>query len=353
MDCMNKDMACGSGTGAAGIAESASEDLPAGKKAAGTDKLQVIVGDVTIGMHGEGFSYLFSGTRIGMESLVRDGKEWLYRAPTPTFWRALTDNDRGSGFGVRSGMWLAADCFIRKMGFAVSIDDRTVTVPLSPENNEYGGAVEANKAVVTYMYETITAPQTSVTVAYEVYAGGDIHVLVHYEGRKGLPQLPVFGMRFVMPTCADRYRYEGLSGETYPDRMAGGIPGVYEVEGLPVTPYMVPQDCGMHMQTKWVEVYRSRVLDNSCKEKKETGLRFWAEDGNKIAFACLPYTALELENATHHEELPPARRTVLTVLGAVRGVGGIDSWGTDVEPAYHISGEEDIVYGFWIGGVRA
>ena len=157
-------------------------------------------------------------------------------------------------------------------------------------------------------------------------------------------------MRFVMPTCADRYRYEGLSGETYPDRMAGGIPGVYEVEGLPVTPYMVPQDCGMHMQTKWVEVYRSSVLNNVCTKKQQTGLCFRAEDGKDIAFACLPYTAPELENATHHEELPPPRRTVLTVLGAVRGVGGIDSWGTDVEPAYHISAEEDIVYGFWIGG---
>ncbi len=317
-----------------------------------TNKLKVIVGDVTIGMRGEGFSYVFSGTRIGMESLVRDGKEWLYRAPAPTFWRALTDNDRGSGFGIKSGMWLAADCFIKNAGIEVTIDDTPVTVPMPPANNKYGGAVEADRAQITYTYETITVPQTLVTVAYEVSAGGDIHVRVHYKGRKGLPQLPVFGMRFVMPTCADRYRYEGLSGETYPDRMAGGVPGVYEVEGLPVTPYMVPQDCGMHMQTKWVEVYRSTVLDNSCKERRETGLRFCAEEGKTIAFACLPYTAQELENATHHEELPPARRTVLTVLGAVRGVGGIDSWGTDVEPAYHISAEEDITYGFWIGGVK-
>ena len=50
----------------------------------------------------------------------------------------------------------------------------------------------------------------------------------------------------------------------------------------------------------------------------------------------------------HHEELPPARRTVLSVLGAVRGVGGIDSWGADVEAPYHISGEQNISYGFWI-----
>ena len=27
---------------------------------------------------------------------------------------------------------------------------------------------------------------------------------------------------------------------------------------------------------------------------------------------------------------------------------GINSWGADVEDAYHISGEQDITYGFWI-----
>lgn len=36
-----------------------------------------------------------------------------------------------------------------------------------------------------------------------------------------MPELPAFGMRFVMPTKADGFVYEGLSGETYPDRKAG------------------------------------------------------------------------------------------------------------------------------------
>ena len=44
----------------------------------------------------------------------------------------------------------------------------------------------------------------------------------------------------------------------------------------------------------------------------------------------------------------PARRTVLCVYGAVRGVGGIDSWQSDVEDEYHISAEEDIRYSFTI-----
>lgn len=43
---------------------------------------------------------------------TEDGYEWLYRCPKPTFWRALTDNDRGSKFHIKSGNWLAADMFI-------------------------------------------------------------------------------------------------------------------------------------------------------------------------------------------------------------------------------------------------
>lgn len=129
--------------------------------------------------------------------------------------------------------------------------------------------------------------------------------------------------------------------------MAGGIPGVYEVDGLPVTPYLVPQECGMHMETEWVTVYRSKTLDNSSDNVKKSGLTFTSGE-KRFGFACIPYTAEELENATHHEELPAARRTVLTICGAVRGVGGIDSWGSDVEEDYRIDAEKDIAYEFTI-----
>ena len=122
----------------------------------------------------------------------------------------------------------------------------------------------------------------------------------------------------------------------------------YEVKGLPVTPYLVPQDCGMHMDTQWVKVRRSRVLDNRRHGACAQALRFQLEDGAPFAFSCLPYTALELENASHQEELPLPRRTVLCIYGAVRGVGGIDSWGTDVESAYHIDGGKDMGFEFWI-----
>ncbi len=314
----------------------------------GTSKtLRIVYGDFTLGVHGEGFDYIFSYAQGGLESLVKNGYEWLYRCPKPTFWRALTDNDRGSKFHIKSGSWLAADLFIDCKDVEVITDGVSQGKPCAPENNKYGGDVFADEVTVKYTYETVTTPATTVDVTYHVAEKGKIKVNVSYKGAKGLPQLPVFGLRFIMPTLADKYMYEGLSGETYPDRMAGAVKGVYEIDDLSLTPYLVPQECGMRMDTDWLEVTRHTSLDNSRKDKSDQVLRIEKEK-DTFAFSCLPYTASEIENAMHQEELPPARRTVLCVYGAVRGVGGIDSWGSDVEAAYHISAEEDITYSFVI-----
>ena len=42
-----------------------------------TDKLRVVYGDYTLGVHGEGFDYIFSYAQGGLESIVKNGYEWL------------------------------------------------------------------------------------------------------------------------------------------------------------------------------------------------------------------------------------------------------------------------------------
>ena len=312
------------------------------------DKLQIIYGDQTLGLKGEGFHYIFSYPKGAFESLKKNGKEWFYRPPMPTFWRAETDNDRGSCFSQRSAMWFGADMFRKCTGRAVRVNGEEIPLPCAPENNRYSADEYADNVDICFTFETCTVPAAAVDVNWHVQAGGRITVSFRYHGKKGLPGLPLVGLRFSMPTKADGFEYEGLSGETYPDRLAVGEPGIYQVEGLPVTPYLVPQDCGMHMNTSWVKVNRSTTLNNADTDKETFDLKFTCKD-RLFAFSCLPYTAEELESATHHEELPPARRTVLLILAAVRGVGGIDSWCTDVEEAYHVSGEEDHEITFVIG----
>ena len=309
--------------------------------------IKVIYGDGNLGLYTDRCSCLFSHSQGGPVSLQIDNHEWLYRVARPVFWRAVTDNDRGDGFSFRSAMWLGADMFPRCTKIDVRADGTHLSSVFAPENNKMVEPASAREMEIIYSYALPTVPATSTTVTYRMNADGQLTVTAHYYGQIGVPELPVFGMRFTAPTPAENYRYQGLSGETYPDRMAGGIPGIYTVQGLPVTPYLVPQDCGMHMKTDWLEIHRTTAQDNRTARSAGSCLRVKA-NSHPFAFSCLPYTAQELENATHHEELPPVRRTVLCVYGAVRGVGGIDSWGSDVEDPWHVSGENDHEFSFML-----
>ena len=97
-------------------------------------------------------------------------------------------------------------------------------------------------------------------------------------------------------------------------------------------------------------IYKFKIRSDLCNSRRDYSLQILKieKTDEPFAFSCLPYTAEEIENATHYEELPPARRTVLCVCGAVRGVGGIDSWGSDVEEPYRINAENVISYSFAI-----
>ena len=79
----------------------------------------------------------------------------------------------------------------------------------------------------------------------------------------------------------------------YPDRKAGAQKGVYEVTDLSLTPYLVPQECGMRMDTEWLEISRHTSLDNSRTDQSPQTLRIEKTD-REFAFSCLPYTASEI-----------------------------------------------------------
>ena len=264
-------------------------------------KIKVIYGDGHLGLYTDRCTCLFSYSAGGPVSLCIDGHEWLYRAAKPVFWRAVTDNDRGNGFPFRSAVWMGADMFSRCTGIQIKEDGSLISSHLAPADNALTGTHLAWEMEITYSYALPTVPAASTEVTYRMNADGQITVAAHYFGQPGLP----------------------------------------------VTPYLVPQDCGMHMNTYWLDIYRTTSQNNCADAPCQSCLRVAATD-HPFAFSCLPYTAQELENATHHEELPPVRRTVLCVYGAVRGVGGIDSWGSDVEEPWHVSGEKDHEFSFML-----
>ena len=153
-------------------------------------------------------------------------------------------------------------------------------------------------------------PGALVEMTYTVEAQGALQVEAVYHAVPGAPELPCFGVKFETTAPVVRTCWTGLSGETYPDRYKGGV-------------------FGLHMDTQQV-----------CLQLANGKTLTIEQTGEAFAFSALPNTAQQIEAAQHLCELPETGRTSITVLGAARGVGGIDSWGTDVEAPYHVNGEQ-------------
>lgn len=107
-----------------------------------------------------------------------------------------------------------------------------------------------------------------------------------------------------------------------------------------VSGYVVPQESGNR-----TGVRRASVLD-----RKGRGIRIIAS-GEPVECNISPYTAIELESAQHHYELPEVHYTVITVAGRQMGVGGDDSWGAPVHEEYTIKADQDMTFEFTINRV--
>ena len=277
-----------------------------------TCPLEIIRGDVNIGVRGRGFTAMFSKAEGGIASLCYDGVEYITRTPKLTFWRALTDNDRGAKTGFDAAQWMTAGLFYKLTDVDVQ--------------------EQKDQVCVTFEYLLPTVPQTKAYVSYRVTGDGKIHVHALYKGTDGLPEMPAFGMDMKLKARYDRVRYYGRGPEeNYLDRREGARLGVYSYQAADnLSAYLFPQECGNRMDVRWVEV----------TDADGQGLRFETE-GVPFENSVLPCSAYELEAATHREELPKAHYSWVRILESQMGVGGDDSWGAPVHEEYRLSSDID------------
>ena len=277
-----------------------------------TYPLEIIRGDVNIGVRGRGFTAMFSKAEGGIASLCYDGVEYITRTPKLTFWRALTDNDRGAKTGFDAAQWMTAGLFYKLTDVDVQ--------------------EQKDQVCVTFEYLLPTVPQTKAYVSYRVTGDGKIHVHALYKGTDGLPEMPAFGMDMKLKARYDRVRYYGRGPEeNYLDRREGARLGVYSYQAADnLSAYLFPQECGNRMDVRWVEV----------TDADGQGLCFETE-GVPFENSVLPCSAYELEAATHREELPKAHYSWVRILESQMGVGGDDSWGAPVHEEYRLSSDID------------
>ncbi|HEM3176960.1 TPA: DUF4981 domain-containing protein [Streptococcus suis] len=270
-----------------------------------TSELRIVKGDVNLGVHGRDFSILFSIAEGGLISFVKGGKEYITRTPKTSFWRALTDNDRGNKHGFDRSLWLGASLYQKHIDCSIEEQPDEITI--------------------TFTNLLPLPGEVKHSISYSVDAFGSITVEANYPGYDNLPTIPTYGMDFKLFSEYKNVRFYGYGpDENYIDRKSGARLGIFETTSLQnKAPYLIPQETGNRCGVRWLEV----------TNENGTGLKFEAID-KPFEMSVLPNSVYELENATHQEELPVPHYTWVRILAAQMGVGGDDSWGAPVHSEY-------------------
>ena len=285
---------------------------------------QIVGGDGHIGLMGPELQIQFSMSEGGLSSFRYKGKELIDRIPGISFWRAMTDNDKGAGYPAKMGIWHAAGHFTAKDYASFGIE------PVEGGLKMHTAFLGGPEGVVR------------TEVNYTLYPDGRILVEADFPGISGYPALPVFAMDFATKPDVNRVTYLGMGPEeNYIDRAEGarlGRFGYTAEENL--SRYLRPQECGN----------RTGVREFTVTDADGVGLRFTAA-GDPFEMSVLPHSAYELEEANRIFELPPVRHTWIRVASAEMGVGGDDSWGAPVHEEYLIDPGKPQHLAFWITAV--
>jgi beta-galactosidase len=268
------------------------------------------VSDAEITVSGDDFTARFD-RKTGLLAGWRVGGRDLLAGPMRfSFWRALTDNDRGWKVGDKMGPWRTAA--------AQGVTEICEVASLRPgEPVEIGSSV---RFPITRAYAG---------VRHRVHGDGTIDVEMTMELDAEAPEPPRLGLRGEIPAELGAVEWFGRGPhENYVDRLESAAIGLYRSTVAEwVTPYVRPQENA-----------------NRCDVRR---LRFTAADGHgllvsappalPLSVSAWPYTEEDLAAAKHDDELPSRDRITVNLDHRQMGVGGDNSWGAEVMRPYRIA----------------
>lgn len=248
--------------------------------------------------------------RNQLYSIKANGEEMLSAPMRLNFWRALTDNDRGSRAGSRLGCW-------RDAGDTPGIFNNT---KWRIEN--YQILESGKKVIVVSSAEVCTQPTSKAVVVYTITSNG-MEIDMEFKPNDTLPEIPEVSLLFELPKDFETVTYLGNGPEeNYIDRANACKIGLYtsKINDMWVN-YLKPQECG-----------------------NRTGVRYATIIGDKKSFGIVAepvcelnvshYTPKEVENVWHQKDMPEYNKTVVRIIARQQGVGGYDSWGAHCNEKY-------------------
>jgi len=263
--------------------------------------------ETSVVVSGKNFAVTFDKQTGTISSYDIDGKTLITSGPLPTFWRAVTDNDRRVGSMNEQQYWKDAT------------ENQQVT-KVSTKLDKKKSNVEV--AIVSRIGSD-PATASSVSTTYTIYGSGDICVAMKVQPKSGaLPLLPQVGMTFAMPSGLENVDYLGRGPtENYWDRKRGSDVSQWSttVDEM-FTPYLDPQEMGNRTDVRYAAI---RGADNSGLLLAGMPL---------FEFSALHFTREELEVKKHPYELEKTPETIVRINFTQQGVGGDDSWSPRGKP---------------------
>jgi len=257
------------------------------------------------------YSYTLDLAR-GMLSSVRKGTKELFARPADiVIWRAMIDND-----AYVKQRWISEH--FHKTYFkphTATIDEKTEICTIS-----VNGVIGANSRL----------PVFSAQIDY-VFTSNELKIKIHAERNSQLKsmnrssseetdldlklkteinEIPRFGMRFALVPEFEQIEYFGKGNrECYIDFQEHAKMGIWQSTVTnEYEPYIMPQDCGNHINTRWLTITDGENL-----------LKFQGQ--KEFEFSALHYTIEQLDEAQHSYELTPSNTTEVIICYKNRGVG--------------------------------
>ncbi|MBP1916413.1 glycoside hydrolase family 2 TIM barrel-domain containing protein [Lederbergia galactosidilytica] len=284
--------------------------------------LKVEEGTTDLVISGKNFIVCFQKETGDLSSYRFAGEELLKSPLRPNYWRAMTDNDRGSQLDQRSVTW-------REAGIKRQLESFTF------ETSE-------DQVVVSAKYQLPTSTESTVEVKYTIDLSGEILVDSTLVPGASLPEIPEVGMLFTMDSNFENIDWYGKGPhENYWDKHKSAKIGLYQgkVEEQYV-PYLKPQECGNKTDVRWAAVTDERGIGIEI-----TGVP-------TVEVNVLPYLPAELEEASHQYKLPESDKTVVRVNLKQMGVGGDDSWSQKTHPEFTLYADQTYHYQFKLKAIQ-
>ena len=223
----------------------------------------------------------------------------------PNFWRAVTDNDMGSGLNSKYKVW------------------RNPHIKLLKIDTEKQGA-DVKVTTVYNMPETAA----TLTLAYTIAPDGSMQVEQQLVADKSAdtPNMLRYGIVMELPYQLEHSEYYGRGPiENYVDRKHSQLIGIYtQTADEQFYPYIRPQESGTKSDIRyWIQTDAS-------------GRGFRIESLAPYAASALHYTISDLDDGDkkeqrHSPQVPKSHYTNLCLDLVQAGVGGIDSWSSNAE----------------------